>query len=148
MKKLRTILSVAVLALGIAATSAGPSSGPTRHIRAPIALAGSAATNILGPVIQLPANGIFSFETKLAATNSNTANVTYVWRYSITGTNWTTLNNQSSVVALNGTAGVVAVNSVTNIYQPVLAQLWYITNAAAASGGGCVITNVTSTTRP
>jgi hypothetical protein len=148
MKTLRILSLVSLLAVGIVATHAAPPSAPTRHIRAPIALAGSAATNILGPVIQLPASGIFSFETKLAGTNSNTANVTYVWRYSITGTNWTTLNNQSSVVALNGTTGVVGVNSVTNIYQPVLAQLWYITNAAAASGGGCVISNVTSTTRP
>lgn len=142
------VVAIATIALtSIVANAAATPPTPVDCLRGrSVWVAGSSATNIYGPLIRLMPGGVLSYQSLMAATNSTTANMTLVWRFSNTPTlsptspNWSTAGT-STAAALAGTAAVNTVGSITNAAQPIWAQLWYVTNASAATGGA-VLTNV------
>lgn len=148
MKKILAFITV--LALALPAFAESPNFNPVDNLKGKvISLDGSAATNIYGPIIQLRRDRPLVVQTTMVGTNAAASNaVTSVFRYSNDGKYWTTSASTSAVTA-TGTNAITGITSVTNgtgvtAIFPRYAQLWYLTNAAAATTGRVSVSNVVS----
>lgn len=155
MKIKKPIIVIAIMALvaaiSLPAFAESPNFNPKDALGRSVYVAPGTATNVLGPVIRLRRDRPLNTQIGMYGTNAAaSAAVTAVFRYSndpnvksSSNASWSTTGNTSFAATGTGAASVNAVGSVTNTTFPLYAQLWYLTNAAAANGG-VFVTNMPS----